>query len=569
MSLFGSLQLASNALRATQIGIHVVGNNIANANTPGFIREEVLYSPAPTQKVGRLTLGLGVQIDAIVQKADRFLAERLRDATSDRASADVQAKAFKDLETLIGELSDTDLSTSLSTFFGALNEVAKSPNDVSLRNLAVGSGKALTADVRRLSQRSVELHNELDRRVGEAGDEINLLAEKVRLLNLRIAGTEGGSASNSEAGGLRSERNNALAQLAELIDVTVTEQPNGTTSVAVGGEFLVFEGRRREVEAIDTVENGLSTTNLRFVDNAADLSLTGGEVYGLYQSRDGALGSFVEGLDRFAQTLAFEFNKLHTQGQGLTGFQSLTAQEGVTDVNASLDAAGLPFTPVNGSFDFIVRNRSSDTTQTTTINVDLSGLDGDTSLESLRAAIDAVDGVSASIDLSGKLSIAADSEDLDFAFSGDTSGALAALGLNTFFTGFDARTININAELDGVANAGKLAASLIGVGSEADNENALRLAGFLDSPLDVLGGATLADSYDQLVNEVTTGSTIASSVADGFAIFEATLQGEEQAISGVNIDEEAINLIQLQRSYQASARYVRTISDLLDVLVNL
>ncbi|HUT93177.1 MAG TPA: flagellar basal body protein, partial [Thermoguttaceae bacterium] len=85
MSLFGSIQLATNSLRAAQIAIQVVGQNIANANTPGYIREEVLLTPGPSQKYGGVLLGTGVRIDAVFQKIDRFLEERLRGSVSDRA----------------------------------------------------------------------------------------------------------------------------------------------------------------------------------------------------------------------------------------------------------------------------------------------------------------------------------------------------------------------------------------------------------------------------------------------------------------------------------------------------
>ncbi|MEX0586963.1 MAG: flagellar basal body protein, partial [Pirellulales bacterium] len=114
MSLFSSIQLANNALRAQQIGLQVTGQNIANANTPGYIREEVVLTPARTQRVGSLNLGLGVQVSGVIQKIDRFLENRLRNASSDRAAGEVQQETFAQLEGLIGELGDTDLSTSLN-----------------------------------------------------------------------------------------------------------------------------------------------------------------------------------------------------------------------------------------------------------------------------------------------------------------------------------------------------------------------------------------------------------------------------------------------------------------------
>src|SRR5438876_8328433 len=114
MSIFSSIQMAGNALQATQIGLQVVGQNIANANTPGYLREEVQFSPGVTQRLGSLLLGTGVRVDAIKQKVDEFLQQRLRGASSDRSSSEAQEKTYLDLEQLIGELSDTDVSTAMN-----------------------------------------------------------------------------------------------------------------------------------------------------------------------------------------------------------------------------------------------------------------------------------------------------------------------------------------------------------------------------------------------------------------------------------------------------------------------
>jgi len=111
MSLFGSIQIANNALFAAQVGLQVTGNNIANANTPGYIRQRVALTPAPTQLVGDLPLGLGVRVQGILQETDRFLSERVRGAISDLSNSETQEKAHLQLEALIGE---KGVSTSLS-----------------------------------------------------------------------------------------------------------------------------------------------------------------------------------------------------------------------------------------------------------------------------------------------------------------------------------------------------------------------------------------------------------------------------------------------------------------------
>jgi flagellar hook-associated protein 1 FlgK len=95
------------------------------------------------------------------------------------------------------------------------------------------------------------------------------------------------------------------------------------------------------------------------------------------------------------------------------------------------------------------------------------------------------------------------------------------------------------------------------------------LAAFIDRPLDSHNGDSMGAVYDRLTAETTQNSTVAGAVANGFRTYEATLQGQSLAISGVNIDEEAIKMISYQRAFQASAKYISTVSELMEVLVNL
>lgn len=568
MSLFGAIQMGGNTLRAMQIGLQVVGNNIANANTPGFVREEAIYAPAPVQRFGHLVLGLGVEVEAIVQKVDRFVQERLVGARGERANAEVQEGVYRDLEVLLNELSDeVDLSGSLTGFFNAVDEVLKDPGSVATRNLAVGKGIALTENIGNLHSRIFGIRQEINNRVTASVEEINTLAEEIRVLNVQIASTEGGDTSSSDAGGLRVRRQQAVDRLAEITGIQVSEQPSGGLSIVVGGEFLVFEGQRREVTLSTTVEDGVAVDTIQFADTQSPLQLTAGELHGLYVARDTIVGGLLDQFDEFAGTLAFEFNKVYSQGQGLSGFQQLTSSEGALDASASLDSAGLPFTPVSGSFDVLIRSKEDNLTKTHSILVDLDGFDADTSLNSLAAQLDAIEGLSASVLSSGKLELTAESSDVEFGFSGDTSGTLAALGINTFFIGSSAGGLGVNSAVKGIGNAAKFAASRGGFGE--DSRNAEQLAALLEAPLESAGGASLADLYNQILNEVTQGSSIAQSAAEGFRVFESTLQGQQQAVSGVSIDEEAIKMITLQRIYQASARYIQAVSELLDILVSL
>lgn len=570
MSLFGSLQTANNTLQAMQIGLQVVGNNIANANTEGFIREKVNYAPAPVQEKGNLTIGLGVLVDSITQVVDEFLGEQLRDATGDRVSAEIQNDAYKDLEQLLGELSDSDLSTSLVNFFGSIEDTtnAAAGDDLSVRNLMVLEGAQLASEINRIEDRARQLRDGYDAQITQSVDQINHLADQIADLNVRITQVEGGGASGSDAGSLRAARNQAVNELADLVSITVQEQPSAGVSVSINGEFLVYEGQRREVSIEQDSTDGEAASRLVFTDTGKDLELDSGRLHGLAIARDDIVDGFRESLDEFASTLINEFNRTYSQGQGLDGFSSLTSQVGVDSSTATLNEAGLPFPVDRGSFDIVVINDVGEAVSTT---IEIKTLDDGSGEESTLAGvanqIDAIDGLNATIDAAGRLTIEAESEEIRFAFSGDDSGFLASIGLNTFFTGTGAGDIAINSELSGIRNAGKVALSTDGVGGTLGN--AIRLASLIDEPLDSLDGASLFERYDQVVNELAQNSTVAASVAEGLGVFEATLANEFQAVSGVNIDEEAIELITLQRIYQATARVIATIQEMLDTLVRL
>jgi flagellar hook-associated protein 1 FlgK len=566
MSLYSSIQLAGNALRANQIGLQVVGQNIANANTPGYIREEVVFNPGPTQRIGNLLLGTGVEVEAIIQKIDKFLQQRLRGATSDRASSETQQQAYLDLEQLIGELNDTDLSTALNDFFSSIHEVLNQPESESIRNLAVLEGEALASDIARLSERTRDLRRTVNDRIRDMADEINRLTEEIRRLNIQIAETEGGDTSKSDAVGLRDRRGSALDRLSELLDVRIDEQPSGAVNVSINGSFLVFDGVRTEVNLTQSSDRGLTIFNLALADTDLAVTASAGELAGLMVSRDEILGDFLDQLNDFARTLIFEFNKLHSSGQGLRGLQEIGSEFTVNDEDVPLDAAGLPFDPVNGSFQVLVHNKQTGLTQTTDILVDLDGLDDDdTTLANLAAALDAIDGVSASVSPTRGLTISSDSTDQDFAFGSDTSGVLAALGINTFFTGTSASDIGVNQFVKD--DPSRFAASQGGIG--ADTDNAIALAAFFDQPLEAAGGDSISVLYDRLVAGVTQGASAARAVTEGFEVFEENLKGQHLAISGVSLDEEAVRLISFQRAFQATARYIATLNELLGVLVNL
>ena len=565
MSLISSIQMSANTLKAQQIGLQVVGQNIANANTPGYIREEVIFKPAPTQRVGGLLLGLGVQVQAVIQKIDKFLEERLRGATSDRRSAEIQQETYLQLEGTVGELTDTDLSTALSKFSATIQDVLSQPESIAARNLAVLQGETLAQDVSRLSQRVTSLRKDINQRIANSAQDINRLVEEIRTLNIQIANTEGGDASPSDAVGLRDQRQLSRTNVAKLINIDVKEQLSGGVNVFVGGDFLVLEGVSREVEASLSSDRGLTIATIQLKITDSPLAISSGEVAGLVAGRDNILGGFLDELDDFARTLTFEFNKIFSSGQGLSGYQTSTSAFAVSSASGALDSVNLPFTPINGSFQVKILNKQTGTTQTTDFFVKLNGLSDDTTLTDLATQLNSLSALSASVSSAGNLTITSNSPEQDFSFANDTSGLLAALGINSFFTGTAAADMAVSSIFRD--DPGKFATSDEGIGTGTGN--AINMVNLLDGDTKTAGGETITGRYERLVGEVTQGSTVATAVSNGAEVFESTLLGQKLGVSGVSIDEEIVKMMAFQRTYQAAARYIGVISDLLDILVNL
>lgn len=565
MSLISSINMASGALSADDVGLQVVGQNIANANTPNYLRETVELSPGPTSDVGGLELGSGVQVDAVVQQVDNYLEARLRTSISDSSNASTQQSTYQSLEGVLGSLNSNSTSSQMTSFFSAISNVLNDPSDVSTRNQAVLQGQTLTENINQLASQIVAMRSDVNSQIVGTASGINGLVDQVASLNQQIVQLNGGNNANGTGGGLNDQRQQALQSLSQLINITTEIQPSGSVNVYCGGNLLVDGSSAQHVDVVLDGSQGLSAASLSMSSSDSPLDPTSGEVYGLTQARDQVLGGALTQLNDFAQTFVNEFNKVYASGQGLSGMTSATSEFAVDSPTAALNAASLTYTPTNGSFQVLVKDTTTGLTQTTNINVNLTGTGQQTSLTDLASQLNAVSGLSATITAGGQLQLSTTSANDQFAFANDTSGTLAALGINTFFTGTSALDMGVSQSVQ--QDPSLFAASQGGIGQ--DTQNAVALAGFGSTPLASQNGSSITDVYNNLINEVTQQSAVATSQADSTASIQQTLQGQETSISGVSLDEEAVNMMSYQQAFTASAKYITTLNQLFSVLVNI
>jgi flagellar hook-associated protein 1 len=564
MSLTGTLNVARSALTANQIALQTVGNNIANAGNADYTRQVTrLKATAPQEIRHGLFVGTGVNVDSIERMIDESVEQRLRAAVSDGEGASAASQWLSRVESVFNELSDEDLSTAMSKFFNSWSELANKPQDVGLRQVVLQDGQNLATRVQSMRKQFDNLSADVAGRLTDYVGQADELAQKIADLNAKIAVNEaGGGGANT----LRDQRDSLLRELSKSINISTDADSNGMVNVYVGSEPLVMGGTNRGVTSIqELTEDGDVVTSIIFEDNEGRIPLTSGLLggtAGVKATIDGVVGN----IDALAGGLIFELNKVHASGQGLVGVSTVTSEHAVADDAAALnsESADLDFAARNGSFVVHVRDKATGTTTSTLIQVDLDGQGTDTSLADLQAQLNGVDDVTASIN-AGRLTISAEGNAVELTFSQDSSGVLSALGIGGFFSGTDGRDIAVNQAL--IADPRKLAAAKNG--QTGDNQTARAIADLQNTALDSLGGQTLKDRYQSAVNAVAARVAGAREDADAAGAVRDTLQAQRDALSGVSLDEEAIELLKYQRAYQGAARVVSITDELMQTILNM
>ncbi|MFG0261416.1 MAG: flagellar hook-associated protein FlgK, partial [Novipirellula sp. JB048] len=551
MSLLGTIQQSKGALDVAQVGLQVVGNNVANANTPGYIRQELQQASAFAVRDGSLIKGHGVRATGIVQVVDRAHFERVLGAKTAVSGAEALETAYSQLEELSNDLENRGLSQQLSLFNNAVHELSTQPGDASLREFVILQGETLSGNIRNAREQARERQLAWNGELETVANEINRLTTRIAKLNLDIATIEGGGLFHSDATGLRDQRYRDLEELAQYVDLNIQEQESGTVAVFVGGDYLVNNGLNRLVKSGYSVE--LDAQEIRLIETDSPLQVKGGRLAATAEARDAIFGDYIGNLDRMASALIRSVNEVHSQGQGRKGHQQILSSE-KADAHVPLASAGLPWTPKNGTFDMNVIDSEGEVISSHRIKVQNLGQVTDSTISSIVADIDAIAGLSATVTSDGRIEILSDSHTSSFTFGEDTTGFLAATGINTFFVGRNAIDIQVNETLKNDSDL--LAVSGGGIGEDTDV--LANLLDLVDRPRRDLEGRSVRGIYEATIAGVAQKISLQGSEAAGLRDFHATLQSQHLAITGVNIDEESIKLVTYQRAFQASSRVIST-----------
>ena len=580
MGLTSSLYIGQSALAASQLALQVTGNNLANAATPGYHRQRVDLTTTQGQQVGpRLNVGRGVGVQEIRRLIDPALQSRVRQASAAEGAASVGLSIMGQLETLTTDTSGrgNDLSGLLTRTFNAFSELANNPAAPTARAAVIEQGSALAGYLQDLRRQLIGQRGQVDAQINDATRQADSLIRQIADLNGAIVTSEGGLGGLNGNGNLRDQRDRLLGELGELMDITVNDQGNGSVDVYINSSPVVLGTSVRPLEfrlksdADQLIAGVVSTTTNE------DLIIRSGKIGGLLANRTGAVQGTIDDLDRLSSALIFQVNSIHAQGRPATLLRDVTGslQTAIPDQTrafndtANSTIAKLPYAPRNGSFAVRITDANGNTSSTR-INIDLDGITNtgtpgtadDTSLISLVASLNAVTSLTAQITPAGELRLTT-AAGYDVSFADDTSGILATLGVNSFFTGTSGQDIAVRADLR--ADPTKLT-----VGSDpGKNEAALAIAALRTAGLDTLSGQSLNDLWASSTGRNAVALQSAQSSYDSLSTVRQSLEAQEAALSGVSTDEESISLITYQQQYQGAARFISVINDLTQTLLQL
>ncbi|HNT35590.1 MAG TPA: flagellar basal body rod C-terminal domain-containing protein, partial [bacterium] len=290
-----------------------------------------------------------------------------------------------------------------------------------------------------------------------------------------------------------------------------------------------------------------------------------GELGALIELRDSIIPAYQDELDTMVYTLVEQVNRLHSGGSGLKAFQSLRSAVAVSASTEPLVNAGLAFSAQAGTFTIEIVDSDRNVVESYDITVDPTV---DT-LADIAARIDAADGTVAGGSL--QASVTADNRlqiwtlgGQGFQFHGDDSGVLAALGVNTLFTGSTAEDIGINSIID--QDSDYLATSE--TGAVGDNGIILKIAQLRDERLMNGGTQTITEFYRATVGQIGIEGRRAEQMRNSSDLLLTALKDQRSSVSGVSIDEELINLVQAQQAFAAAARVVTMVDEMLDLVTS-
>ncbi|MGD0152384.1 MAG: flagellar hook-associated protein FlgK [Thermacetogeniaceae bacterium] len=589
------LSIAVSGLLAQKQSIDVISQNIANASTDGYSRQRVeleTKNPWPSPSVqmasGPGQFGTGVEVEAISRTRDLFLDQQIRQQNGLQGEWQQRSDALSQVETVFTEPSTTGLSSVMSSFWSAWNQLSETADSSPVRATVAASATTLADTLRSTYGQLQTLQGNLNDQIGIKVSHVNDDLTQIGALNKQIQII---SISGLTPNDLMDRRDALLKDLSQTVNIQTTMQKDNTVTVAVGNATVVSGPDVTKLQLV-TDSKGNNQVGLELGSNSniiswADLS---GELQGLAYARDNDVGGYMTGLDQLATSLANQVNTQHMQGYGLNGETGIPFFVGSDNAVAppatasQVTSAGSiyvnPYITANtdriGAATGLTQSTTttqgvasstaqvetltvgSGATASGTLKVVLTAAGMGNSPKTLSVAVAAGDSASA---IAGKIQTALNSDS-------DIQGFFTVGGTNADVT-LTAKTASANDDTMKLAVYGNNIAS-------GDNGNALLISQlkdqqttFKDGTGTVISTATTDSFFNSMISKLGVDSSQAKNMVTNQKALVAQLQNKADSVSGVSLDEEMASLTQYQTAYEASAKLINVIDAMMATVINM
>ncbi|MFZ0421617.1 MAG: flagellar hook-associated protein FlgK [Xanthobacteraceae bacterium] len=622
MGLSQALSSAVAGVNTTQLGLSVIAGNVANANTPGYVEEQV--NQVETTAAGQF--GTSVTVDGINRNLNTLLQSQLWTETSGGSYADTTAQLYQQLQQTYGTPgTSSSIDGVFNSFTTALQALSTSPSSYSAQAAVVSAAQTVTQNLNSMTTTVQQLRTQAEEGIANDVQTANTTLQQIADINEKLSGSvpPGGASTttvDSTTAALEDQRDQDITQLSQLMNVRVVQNPNNQVSLFTGnGQQLVAGTQASQLSfnnagtltataqwSANPSQDGVGTITLTSPgggsnDLVAENAIQSGEIGAYLQMRDTILPQAQNQLDELANQMSQALSNQTTSGTAVTsgsqaGFSvdvggvipGNTVQLTYTDAQnnqhsvtvVALGAGGkLPAQPANSSgqtvgIDFSGGMNSVVAQLNAALgsNLQFSNPSG-TVLQVLnQGGGNTVNSLSATTTAT---SLTSGSSQLPLFTDGTQpiTGAQTASGSQT--TGLAGR-IGVNAAL--VASPSSLVAYAANTASgDATRPNFLlnqmSTAALTYSPSTGLGSAnapysgTLSQYMSQIVSQQAQAATAATNLQQGQDTVVTALQQRFNNQSGVSIDTEMSNLIALQNAYSANARVMSTIEQMMSTLL--
>lgn len=336
---FNILNIGGRALAAQQLALEVTGNNMANATTPGYRREEAVLTEAPPSSTNLLpgsSLGNGVLVTTISRAQNAFLSRSIRTQLSQTSYWNSIQQALSTVQNVFQEPSPSGLQETLGQFFASWQTLSGKPSSIAARQAVIDQGKTLASTFKQLTGQIQNEIGSLDQSVAAQISKINTLSQQVATLNSEIIRATGSGGTANE---LLDQRGALLDQLSQLTGTSYAVSNTGALDIYVGSHPLVIGGTSYQMNPGQSTSPS-SIASPVWQDTNQPVDLKSGGLLGTITAANTYLQSYLQQLDNLAQYIAYTVNNQYQAGYGLnssthptTGFFN-TVSPG-TPVNAT------------------------------------------------------------------------------------------------------------------------------------------------------------------------------------------------------------------------------------------